>query len=96
MTRSDFRGRHLGGEKAGKETMISPAVTCNVMWTLTDFTAENGATRVVPRSHFSGRQPDPALDEDAEWVAAVAPVGTAMVFEGRLWHSTGANVSNSP
>ena len=52
-----------------------PVFEVNVMWAVTDFTPENGATRVVPRSPFSGRQADPALDEDAEWVAAVAPAG---------------------
>ena len=96
MTRSHFRGYHIGRDKAGSPTVLPPAVACNVMWMLTDFTANNGATHIVPKSHLSGRQPDPALDEEAEWVAAIAPAGTAMVFEGRLWHSTGANVSDSP
>ena len=96
MTGARFRGRRLShGDTAPSESM-SPAVACNVMWMLTDFTEENGATHVVPRSHLSGKQPDVDLDKDVESIPAVAPAGTAMVFEGRLWHSTGANVNDAP
>ena len=34
-----------------------PAIVCNTMWALTDFTEANGATRIVPGSHLMGRQP---------------------------------------
>jgi ectoine hydroxylase-related dioxygenase (phytanoyl-CoA dioxygenase family) len=76
--------------------MIAPAACCNIMWMLDDFTADNGATRVVPGSHMSGRQPDPEKDADAPAIAACAAAGSAMVFEGRLWHGTGANRSTAP
>ncbi len=52
------------------------------------------ATEIVPGSHRMGRQPDHELDEGAAWTPAVAPAGTAAIFEGRTWHSTGANVSD--
>ncbi|MCZ6681096.1 MAG: phytanoyl-CoA dioxygenase family protein, partial [Candidatus Poribacteria bacterium] len=96
MTRAHFRGRRFDQAGSTPPTMMAPAVACNVMWMLTDFTSDNGATRVVPRSHLSGRQPDTELDVDVEGIPAVSPAGTAMVFEARLWHSTGANVSDSP
>ena len=96
MTGARFRGRRLSQEGGTPSESMSPAVACNVMWMLTDFTEENGATHVVPRSHLSGKQPDVELDRDVESIPAVAPAGTAMVFEGRLWHSTGANVSDAP
>ena len=96
MTRARFRGKRLSREDAEPSTSISPAVACNIMWMLTDFTEQNGATRVVPRSHLSGKLPDDDLDKDVETIPAVAPAGTAMVFEGRLWHSTGTNVSDTP
>lgn len=76
-------------------SMIAPAACCNIMWMLDDFTEENGATRVVPGSHMSGRQPDPVADAALETIPAVAPAGTAMIFEGRLWHGTGANIGNT-
>ncbi|MFA5939162.1 MAG: phytanoyl-CoA dioxygenase family protein [Sinimarinibacterium sp.] len=70
----------------------------NVMFALSDFTEANGATRVVPGSH-RGPAPPLAIDErvmDAfnpdpiETVPAVCPAGSAIIFEGRLWHTSGA------
>jgi len=70
-----------------------PAVA-NVMWMLDDFTEENGATRIVPGSHTLHRGPDYGPDDLARPnVPVIAPAGTAMVFEGRLWHQTGANTT---
>jgi ectoine hydroxylase-related dioxygenase (phytanoyl-CoA dioxygenase family) len=66
----------------------------NVMWSLCDFTEENGATRVVLGSH----QP---LDYDshAMWpdpVHAVMPRGSALFYLGNVQHGGGANRSNAP
>ena len=91
VTRAGNRGHHVGDQALLQRKTISPAVVCNAMWMLTDFTADNGATLVVPGSHLSGRQPDPGLDDNADWVPAVGTAGTAVVFEGRTWHSTGEN-----
>ncbi|MCY3857856.1 MAG: phytanoyl-CoA dioxygenase family protein [Gammaproteobacteria bacterium] len=91
ITRARNRGHHVGGEDVMNAPTISPAVVCNAMWMLDEFTAENGATIVVPGSHLSGRQPDAAMDDDANWVPAVAPAGSVVIFEGRTWHSTGVN-----
>ncbi len=96
MTNSGFRGRHFGNIDAPRTSLIQPAVACNAIWMLTDFTEENGATHVRPGSQLSGRQPDMGHDRFEGWVAASAPAGTALVFDGRTWHSTGANVSDSP
>ena len=94
ITRTGNRGHHVGGEASMDPTTISPAVVCNSMWMLDDFTPENGATLIVPGSHLSGRQPDHDLDSNANWVPATAPAGTVAVFEGRVWHSTGVNSTN--
>lgn len=64
-------------------------IVCNTMWALTDFTPENGATRLVPRSHLSERAPD--IGEDVETVAAVMLRGSVLVYNGSLWHGGGAN-----
>ena len=87
---------HRDVDDAGPPSMIAPAVVANVMWMLVDFTAENGGTRLVPQSHLTGRHPDKELDRDVEPIAAAGPAGTAMVFDGRMWHGTGANVSDGP
>lgn len=67
-------------------------VVANIAWMLTDFTEENGATLVVPGSHL--RQEDIArsgLPDDVAPVAAEGRAGSALVFDGRLWHGTGRN-----
>ena len=96
VTRSGNRGHHVGGDELIEPATISPAVVCNAMWMLDDFTEENGATLVVPGSHLSGRQPDHDLDDNANWTPAVGKAGTAVVFEGRTWHSTGENRTGNP
>jgi ectoine hydroxylase-related dioxygenase (phytanoyl-CoA dioxygenase family) len=70
---------------------IEMALTVNVMWMLVDFTEDNGATRVVPGSHLVAAEPP--HDGSIATVAGVGPVGTALVFDGRIWHGTGANTT---
>jgi len=74
---------------------ISPAVVCNTMWMLSDFTATNGATEVVAGSHLSGAHPDPEDQSGYPIINAEGPAGTLMVFDGRLWHGTGANTGTT-
>ena len=70
---------------------IEMALTMNVMWMLVDFTEDNGATRLVPGSH---RIPaEPPGDRPVATVPGVGPAGTALVFDGRIWHGTGANTT---
>lgn len=66
-------------------------LVANAMWMLDDFTAENGATRIVPGSHKLGHGPE--FTGVPETVPVTGPAGTAMVFDGRLWHQTGANTT---
>jgi ectoine hydroxylase-related dioxygenase (phytanoyl-CoA dioxygenase family) len=70
---------------------IDMALTVNVMWMLVEFTEENGATRLRPGSHRT--QAEPPRDEPVTTVAGVGPAGTALVFDGRIWHGTGANTT---
>lgn len=73
---------------------------CNTIWMLDDFTAENGATRVVPGSHRFGRtpsdgMPDPRAPHPDE-ILLIAPAGTVVVFNAHLWHSGTQNKSARP
>ncbi|MGH2447685.1 MAG: phytanoyl-CoA dioxygenase family protein [Chloroflexota bacterium] len=65
----------------------------NVMWALSDFTAENGATLLWPRSQFNrlSRDVDPA-----QAVTGVMPRGSALVYLGSVTHCGGANRSDQP
>lgn len=73
---------------------IAPATAINVMWAITDFTAANGATRLVPGSHQSGRYPDPSATY--ETVDAEVPAGCAVAWDVRTWHASGSNGANAP
>lgn len=88
ITRLDFDRDNDSAEVV----QIPPPSACNVLYMLNDFTADNGGTRLVPRSHLTGRQPTDTLDMQA--IAAEGPAGTAVIFEGRTWHGTGANTSD--
>lgn len=70
---------------------------CTAIVALTAFTATNGATRVVPRSHLAhdfraptGHRPHP--DE----VLLTGPTGTCWLFNSHLWHSGTQNRSDHP
>jgi ectoine hydroxylase-related dioxygenase (phytanoyl-CoA dioxygenase family) len=68
---------------------VMPPAVVNTMWMLSDFTADNGATEVVPGTHLAGAQPRPGDQSHYAIVQACAPAGSVMVFDGRLWHGTG-------
>ena len=73
---------------------------CNSIWLLDDFTAENGATRVVPGTHRSGDVPahavaDPLAPHPDE-IQLLAPAGTVVVFNSHLWHGGTTNHSGQP
>lgn len=66
----------------------------NFAWLLDEFTEDNGATEVVPGSHLeTDIEPSTLVDRA---IPVVAPAGTMMVFESRLFHRTGCNRSNAP
>ena len=73
---------------------------CNSIWLLDDFTEANGATRVVPGSHQSGKMPrdemeDPAQPHPRE-VLITAPAGTVVIFNSHTWHGGTLNRTDRP
>jgi ectoine hydroxylase-related dioxygenase (phytanoyl-CoA dioxygenase family) len=73
--------------RGGRETVL------NSMWALDDFTAENGATHVVPGSH---KWLDQTPTADSPTVRAVMPAGSVMFFLGSVYHGGGANNTDRP
>jgi ectoine hydroxylase-related dioxygenase (phytanoyl-CoA dioxygenase family) len=90
------RGRGKGRDPSPAKRPISTAMVANVMWMVSDFTAENGATQLVPGSHLTGEEPDPSVPHPMKTVGAHGPAGTAFAFDGRLWHGAGANRTDQP
>lgn len=59
-----------------------------------DFTADNGATVVIPGSHtWDGHVP--TAEDLACLRSVVMPSGSVVLFLGTLWHGGGANRSNA-
>lgn len=67
-------------------------VQCNTIWAMTDFTEENGATRLIP-----GSQADPVdlgrtIEES---VPAEMATGSCLLYTGKVYHGGGANQSDA-
>jgi hypothetical protein len=63
-----------------------------IMIAVTDFTAENGGTMVVPGSHTWGDDRGPRLEEA---VPTVMSAGSALIWVGGTFHGGGTNTSDS-
>lgn len=66
-------------------------VQCNTIWAMTDFSAENGATRVIPGSH---RFDDRLEFTEADTEPAEMEAGSLLLYTGSLYHGGGANRSS--
>lgn len=63
---------------------------CNMLWALSDYTEENGATRVIPGSQDQkGRH---YKYEDS--LPAEMPRGSALFYTGKVFHGAGENRSD--
>ena len=65
----------------------------NTIWALTEFTAENGATQVVPGSHVWD---EARTAEPHEVCQAVMPRGSVLLYTGSVIHGGGENRSDRP
>jgi ectoine hydroxylase-related dioxygenase (phytanoyl-CoA dioxygenase family) len=51
---------------------------------------------LAPRSHLSGRTPDGAVPHQVQTIGATGKAGSILVFDGRMWHGTGRNLTDQP
>lgn len=65
----------------------------NIIWCLNDVHAANGATLYLPGSHHITRRNELPADFEAEMKPFEAPAGSIIAMDGRLWHTSGANVT---
>lgn len=65
------------------------------MIAISDYTADNGATRIIPGSHLRKDTPEYGA-EFTEVIPVELSAGSALFFDSQLWHGGGANISNQP
>jgi ectoine hydroxylase-related dioxygenase (phytanoyl-CoA dioxygenase family) len=76
--------------------MTFPGVEWQIsaLWALTDFTEENGATRLLPGSHNGAAKLRQLLHENT--VPAEMPKGSLLLYLGSTYHGGGANTADAP
>ncbi len=63
------------------------------IWAIDEFTEENGATVIVPKSqHWD----DQRIATHSETLPAVMPAGSVVFFLGTTWHGGGKNTTSNP
>ncbi len=67
-------------------------VQCNTIWALTEFTEENGATRVAVGSHT---KPDGTTHGPGDTEPAEMTRGSVLFYSGSVYHGGGANRSGA-
>lgn len=63
---------------------------CTTFWALSDFTEDNGATRIIPGSHLWG---DDYVPSQEETIPAIMAKGSVVLYLGATWHGGGSNVT---
>lgn len=75
-----------------------PYYAVTALWLLDDFTATNGATRLIPGSHLWKRPLPKSMQQPntnhPEQQIVIAKAGSVLAFNGHLYHSGTRNESN--
>lgn len=88
LVRSGNRQQQLHADQEYVPHPWARVAAMNVVWAMDNFDATNGATVVAPGTHLLGRPPD---GSSPELVPILAPAGSAIVLDGRVWHAAGRN-----
>ncbi|WP_169711711.1 phytanoyl-CoA dioxygenase family protein [Henriciella litoralis] len=84
---------HRDDDSWPRAAQSAAPLVVNVMIALSEYTAENGATVVVPGSHKWDSDRHPKTEEITQ---AVMSPGSAAIFTGQTLHGGGQNVSGVP
>lgn len=76
------------------EPWLTP-LTVNIIWCLTDVRSDNGATLYIPGSHHYRTADDVPTDPISHMIPFEAKAGSIIAMEGRVWHTSGRNVTES-
>lgn len=91
------QGQPIHRDQQGLDLFTFPPgyeVLCNALWAVTDFTARNGATRIITGSnHHADNLNEGFREEDTE--AAEMPRGSCLLYSGSVYHGAGANRSDA-
>ena len=73
---------------------------CNTLWLLDDFLPDNGATRVVPRTHNRTDTPADVMPDTSaphpDQIILQGKAGDVVVVNSHTWHGGTTNVSGKP
>ena len=67
----------------------------NIIWCLDDVYLENGATLFLPGSHLCARRELLPAQPHAHLQPMLAKRGAIVAMDGRVWHTSGANVTEA-
>ena len=86
------RGSNFGGRVHVDSPRLIPGYPTNIgiIWTLDDFTTENGGTEILPGSQHSSETPSDAVF-DRHRIKLTCPAGSLVIFHARTFHRAGIN-----
>jgi hypothetical protein len=97
--RPGYGAQQLHSDWLPRRHPTDPFVGITVLWMLDDFTAINGATRLVPGTHQQARDVPREVQRAGfvhpEEIVVAEPAGSVLVFNAHLWHSGRRNDSGS-
>jgi ectoine hydroxylase-related dioxygenase (phytanoyl-CoA dioxygenase family) len=71
------------------------AWSINIIWCLSEVHEANGATRYLPMSHTLTRAAELPAEPRTHMRPFEAEAGSIIAMDGRIWHTSGANVTNN-
>lgn len=80
------------------QALVAPAPwldpwSINIIWCLDDVTEENGGTLYLPGSHRVTTLKELPRNAKSRMLAFEAPAGSIIAMDGRVWHTSGENVT---